>query len=238
MLAGWGTAQSPANLAQRGYVQQIGKGSRDLAHSPLFIHFSNKYLSHLLNSRHCWRTEYTDINETGQPHSPVERMSINNYCPEIRAASRFRQGSVWTERRGWDIDLGHTSWGWGLPGRRQGKAHQERGVHQGTRKLTCWRHGWQGEEGEKRGRLGPGSEGWEHPTTGFKRLWEMLAGNDILTWGRRDRTGLARRGYRCWISMDRKGRTSRWGWGRGWGWGREWSWAEKGLPSVWNEAKF
>ena len=53
MLAEWGTAQDPANPAQRGYVQQIGKGSRDLANSPLFIHFSNKYLSHLLNSRHC-----------------------------------------------------------------------------------------------------------------------------------------------------------------------------------------
>ena len=44
MLAGWGTVRGPANLAQRGYVQQIGNGSRDLAHSPLFIHFSNKYL--------------------------------------------------------------------------------------------------------------------------------------------------------------------------------------------------
>ena len=94
VLAGWGAAQGPANVAQRGYVQQIGKGSRDLAHSPLFIHFSKKYLSHLLNSRHCWRTEDTDMNETGQPHSPLERISINNYCPEIRAAFRFRQGRV------------------------------------------------------------------------------------------------------------------------------------------------
>ena len=140
MLAGWGTAQGPANPAQRGYVQQIGKGSRDLAHSPLFIHFSNKYLSHLLNSRHCWRTEDTDMNESGQPHNPVERMSINNYCLEIRAASKLGQGSVWAERRGWDTDLGHM-WGWGLPGRRQGKAHQERGVRQGTRKLT-WLKTW------------------------------------------------------------------------------------------------
>ena len=59
-----------------------------------------------------------------------------------------------------------------------GEGTPEEGCVPGTRKLT-WLKTWAaGEEGEERGRLGPDSEGWQHPTIGFKGLWEMLAGND------------------------------------------------------------
>lgn len=51
MLAEWGTAQDPANPAQR-VCPANWKGEQ--GQPTPFIHpFLNKYLSHLLNSRHC-----------------------------------------------------------------------------------------------------------------------------------------------------------------------------------------